>query len=264
MPEASDRAASTTTGSGSGPLALQAPAGAPSPTGLFITFEGGDSAGKSTQIRLLHAWLLAEHGVPVVDVLVTREPGGTALGQDLRELILHGDHVAPRAEALLYAADRAHHVDTLVRPHLDRGGIVLGDRYLDSSVAYQGVGRALDAEQVRALSLWAVQGLLPHRTLLLDLPPEAFAERREARSLDRLERAGLAFHTAVREEFLALAREDPDRWVVIDATRTPEKVHGAVVAAVAPLLGTVSPADPSAHADDRPDSTDSTDSEGTR
>lgn len=218
------------------PSTLHAPAGAPAASGCFITFEGGDSAGKSTQIELLREHLVGGLGLAPERVLLTREPGGTALGQELRTLILHGDHVAPRAEALLYAADRAHHVDTLVRPHLDRGGIVLGDRYLDSSVAYQGVGRALDPVQVRALSLWAVEGLLPHRTLLLDLPPEAIAERREARSLDRLERAGIAFHTAVREEFLALAREDPRRWRIIDATRSREEVHAAVVAAVDPLV----------------------------
>lgn len=219
---------------------LAAPPAAPSPRGSFVTFEGGDSAGKSTQIALLRQHLL-DSGIPAEDVLLTREPGGTALGTEIRRLILDGDHVDARAEALLYAADRAHHVATLVRPHLEAGGIVLGDRYLDSSVAYQGVGRALDPAQVRALSLWAVEGLLPHRTVLLDLPPEEISRRRTAASLDRLERAGAAFHAAVREEFLALARREPERWSVIDATLPPDEVHAAVVAALTPWPGASAP-----------------------
>ena len=119
--------------------------------GLFLTFEGGDGVGKTTQTRILAEALRAEG----VEVLVTREPGGTALGAEIRRLLLDGDHVDPRAEALLYAADRAHHVATLVRPALERGVVVVSDRYLDSSVAYQGAARSLGAEDVRSLSLWA-------------------------------------------------------------------------------------------------------------
>lgn len=216
-----------------GSPALVVPPAGPVPAGLFVTFEGGDSAGKSTQIRLLREHLTGARGIPAERVLTTREPGGTELGQQLRRLILHGDHVDPRAEALLYAADRAHHVSAVVRPHLAGGGIVLGDRYLDSSVAYQGAGRALDPSQVAALSLWATDGLLPHRTLLLDIEPSVIAERRSAASLDRLERAGSAFHEAVREQFLALAAADPGRWRVIDGSGTPEQVHADVLAALA-------------------------------
>lgn len=215
---------------------LTAPAPTPAARGLFVTFEGGDSAGKSTQIRLLREHLVKRCGLPGSAVVTTREPGGTPLGAELRQLILHGDHVAPRAEALLYAADRAHHVATVVRPHLDAGGVVLGDRYLDSSVAYQGAGRALDPAQVGALSLWATDGLLPHRTILLDIPPSVIAHRREAGSLDRLERAGKDFHEAVREQFLALAAADPARWCVIDGSGTREQVHAAILAALAPQL----------------------------
>lgn len=232
---------------------LRAPAPGPSPTGLFITFEGGDSAGKSTQIRLLREHLLQRRGLSPEAVLTTREPGGTELGVELRRLVMHGDHVAPRAEALLYAADRAHHIETLVRPHLATGGVVLGDRYLDSSIAYQGAGRALDPAQVGALSLWATDGLLPHRTLLLDIDPSVIARRRSAGSLDRLERAGSAFHEAVREQFLALAAADPQRWRVIDGAGTREQVHAQILAALEAdldaLAGTVeSPADPAAAA----------------
>lgn len=216
--------------------ALPGPATAPAEHGLFLTFEGGDAAGKSTQLRMLVEHLTAVRGIDSARVLTTREPGGTDLGRSIRELLLHGDHVDPRAEALLYAADRAHHVEQTIRPHLASGGIVLSDRYLDSSVAYQGAGRALDPAQIRALSVWATGGLLPHRTILLDLAPEALATRREAGSLDRLERAGAAFHEAVRQEFLALAAAEPERWAVVDASGTPDEVHAAVIAALAPQL----------------------------
>jgi dTMP kinase len=135
--------------------------------GLFVSLEGGDGAGKSTQARLLRDWLVAAGR----EVVLTREPGGTELGQLLRDAVLHGDHVDPRTEALLYATDRAHHVASLVRPALERGAVVVTDRYLDSSVAYQGSGRDLGAEEVEALSMWATDGLLPALTVLLDLDP---------------------------------------------------------------------------------------------
>ncbi len=134
-------------------------------TGLFVSFEGGDGAGKSTQIRMLADWLAAGGH----QVLLTFEPGDTALGVLLRNAVLHGDHVDARTEALLYAADRAHHVATVVRPALERGEVVLTDRYLDSSVAYQGVGRGLGAGEVERLSLWATQDLLPDLTVLPDI-----------------------------------------------------------------------------------------------
>ena len=137
--------------------------------GLFITFEGGDGSGKSTQQRLLVHWL-GEHGHTVVE---SREPGGTELGVELRNIILHRrGYIAPRAEALIYAADRAHNIATKVRPAIEAGSIVVQDRYLDSSIAYQGAGRVLDPAEVRGISAWATEGLLPDLTVLLDLDPE--------------------------------------------------------------------------------------------
>ena len=208
---------------------LSTASASPSETGLFVTFEGGDGGGKSTQIPLLEKWLRGE-GSPFAgaDVTVTKEPGGSPLGAQIRKLILHSDHVADRAEALLYAADRAHHVESVVRPALASGGIVIADRYLDSSVAYQGAGRALDPNDVYELSMWATEGLLPHLTFLLDVSPETLAQRREAASLDRLEREGSEFHEAVRAAFLDLARREPERWIVIDASRSVEDVHAEI------------------------------------
>lgn len=220
---------------------LRVPAPHASTRGLFISFEGGDGAGKSTQMAMLREHLVQARSVSEDLVLTTREPGGTELGEQMRSLLLHGDHVDERAEALMYAADRAHHIATVVRPHLDRGGLVLADRYLDSSIAYQGAGRSLEASQVAALSLWATEGLLPHRTILLDLPPEALDERREASSLDRLEQAGFAFHDAVRKEFLALAAAEPDRFTVIDGALPREEVHRQVVEAVGEMLDLLDP-----------------------
>ena len=197
--------------------------------GLFISFEGGDGVGKTTQIRIL-AELLKEAGV---ECEATREPGGTDLGIEIRCLLLHGDDISPRAEALLYAADRAHHVATTIRPALERGDVVLTDRYLDSSVAYQGVARSLGVDDVRDLSLWAAEGLLPDLTILLDADPAIAAHRVVGRSdPDRLEREVSAFQTALRQQFRALAEAEPDRFVVIDADRPVEAVAAAVAAAV--------------------------------
>lgn len=205
-------------------------------TGAFITLEGGDGSGKSTQTELLHAWLDA-HGHTVVR---TREPGGTELGIEIRRLVQHTEgHVAPRAEALLYAADRAQHIATLVRPALERGDVVLQDRYLDSSVAYQGAGRELDGVQIRDLSLWAADGLLPHLTILLDVDPAVGRERMAGRTdapYDRLEDTGLDFAERVRAAYLALARDEPNRIVVVDASGTPETVHASVVSHVRAML----------------------------
>lgn len=192
---------------------------------LFITLEGGDGVGKSTQQRLLAEWLRSE-GREVVE---TREPGGTALGRELRTLILHGDHVDPRAEALMFAADRAHHVATLVRPALERGAIVVQDRYLDSSVAYQGAARALDVDDVRGLSLWATQELLPDATILLDLDP---TQARVSGRPDRLEREGRAFHDAVRMRFLEMSTAEPKRWILIDGSGDPDEVHTSIRSAL--------------------------------
>lgn len=218
------------------PRGLRIPTPHPPQRGAFLSFEGGDGAGKSTQITMLREHLVTERSVAEDLVLTTREPGGTPLGAGLRDLLLHGEHVDSRAEALLYAADRAHHISTLVRPHLARGGLVLGDRYLDSSIAYQGAGRSLEPHEIAALSLWAADGLLPHRTILLDLPPDALNERRDLTRQDRLEQAGLEFHEAVRREFLGLAEAEPERFAVIDAALPREEVHAQILEAVAEVL----------------------------
>ena len=206
-------------------------------TGRFITLEGGDGAGKTTQAELLTAWL-EEHGRTVVR---TREPGGTDLGVQIRQMVLHErGHVAPRAEALLYAADRAQHVETVVRPAIARGDVVLQDRYIDSSVAYQGVARGLGAEQVRSVSEWAADGLAPDLTILLDLDVTLGRARVAAArgdTFDRLESEAAAFHESVRQAFLAMADAEPARFLVVDAAAPTDAVQDAVRRAVAPLVG---------------------------
>jgi dTMP kinase len=199
--------------------------------GLFVSLEGGDGAGKSTQARLLRDWLVAAGR----EVVLTREPGGTELGQLLRDAVLHGDHVDPRTEALLYATDRAHHVASLVRPALERGAVVVADRYLDSSVAYQGSGRDLGAEEVEALSMWATDGLLPALTVLLDLDP-VLGRSRLTGDPDRLESAGDDFHRRTRQAFLDRAAADPGRWLVLDATLPPESLADEIRARIEGLL----------------------------
>lgn len=204
-------------------------------TGLWITFEGGDGSGKTTQAALLEQWL-SDQGRTVVR---TREPGGTDVGVLIRDIVLHhrGD-IAPRAEALLYAADRAHHVATLVRPALERGDVVIQDRYLDSSVAYQGAGRVLDAGEVRDLSLWATGGALPDVTVLLDLDPAAARARLDAadKPFDRLEAEKAEFHERVRAAFLELAASEPERFLVLDASLPVEEIAAAVRDRVAGAL----------------------------
>jgi dTMP kinase len=204
-------------------------------TGLFITLEGGDGSGKSTQARLLTEWLEGQGR----NVLRTREPGGTDVGVEIREIVLHhrGD-IAPRAEALLYAADRAHHIATKVRPALAAGDIVIQDRYLDSSVAYQGAGRVLARDEVRDLSLWAAEGLLPDVTILLDLDETVARGRLDAdnKRFDRLEAEKNEFHARVRAAFLDLAAAEPDRFLVVDAAAPVETIAHAIRARVAPLL----------------------------
>jgi dTMP kinase len=206
-------------------------------TGRFITLEGGDGSGKTTQAALLTAWL-EEHGRTVVR---TREPGGTELGTRIREIVLHDrGHVAPRAEALLYAADRAQHVETVVRPAIARDEVVLQDRYIDSSVAYQGVARGLGADHVRSISQWAADGLAPDLTILLDLDVMVGRARVAAArgaTFDRLEAEAEAFHETVRRAFLDMAAVEPARFLVVDADAPAEAVQQAIRAAVAPLVG---------------------------
>lgn len=203
--------------------------------GLFITFEGGDGSGKSTQLSLLVSWL-EQLGRTVV---TTREPGGTPLGEELREIVLHSrGHITPKSEALIYAADRAHHIATKVRPAIERGDIVVQDRYLDSSVAYQGVGRDLGADEIRRVSMWATDGLLPDLTVLLDLEETLGRERLDtARTrFDRLEAEEQEFHSRVRAAYLALAEAEPERFLVLDATRAREDLAGEIRSRVATLL----------------------------
>lgn len=207
-----------------------------SPSGVWITLEGGDGSGKTTQSDLLETWLSSEGRT----VVRTREPGGSEVGNLIRDIVLHhrGD-IAPRAEALLYAADRAHHVATVVRPALARGEVVLQDRYLDSSVAYQGAGRVLDAGEIRDLSLWAAEGALPDLTVLLDLAPEAARVRLDSadKPFDRLEAEKTEFHARVRDAYLALAAAEPERFLVLDADTSPELIAGQIRARVQELLG---------------------------
>jgi dTMP kinase len=188
----------------------------PAHAGLFIALEGGEGAGKTTQARMLAIWL-REQGF---DVITTREPGATKVGMRLRALLLDTTHtgMSPRAEALMYAADRAEHVAEVISPALERGGVIITDRYTDSSLAYQGAARGLRTEDVAWLSHWATDGLVPDLTILLDLPPQAGLGRR-TRSADRLEAEPVEFHDRVRAGFLSLARQDPQRYLVLDATR---------------------------------------------
>jgi dTMP kinase len=194
---------------------------------MFATFEGIDGSGKTTQARLLQARLEAD----TVDVVATREPGGTELGEHVRELVLHGGDVTPWAEALLYAASRAQHVEEVIRPALERGAWVLCDRYLDSSVAYQGVGRGLGLERVLELNVVAVDGLLPDQTFLFLIDPALMAERLR-REHDRLEREDADFHARVDAGYRELAARFPERITVLDGTlpaeELAEEVYGAL------------------------------------
>lgn len=191
---------------------------------LFVVFEGGDGVGKTTQVDRLATFLRAAGR----EVVTTREPGGTPLGKELRQVVMHGDHVAPRAEALLYAADRAHHVASLVRPALERGAVVLQDRYLDSSIVYQGGARGL-GDEVERISRWATEDLLPDLTIVLDMDPVV---DRLDRELDRVERETGEFRALIRQAFLDLAAREPERYRVVDATGSIEDVHAQVRDAV--------------------------------
>jgi dTMP kinase len=193
----------------------------PPPPGLFIAFEGGEGTGKTTQARLIAIWL-REQGY---DVVTTHEPGATKIGMRLRALLLDTAHagMSPQAEALMYAADRAEHVSSVIAPALARGAIVITDRYTDSSLAYQGTGRGLRTDEIARLNRWATGGRVPDLTVLLDMPPEAGLGRR-ARSADRLEAEPREFHERVRSGFLALARADPGRYLIIDATLPVDEI----------------------------------------
>ena len=200
--------------------------------GMFIALEGGEGAGKSTQAKLLGQWL-TDMGH---DVVLTREPGGTTVGAALRAILLDHDTgaLSPRAEALVYAADRAEHVEALIQPALAAGSVVVTDRYVDSTLAYQGAGRSLGATELEQLAQIATGGLRPHLTVVLDIDPVDGLGR--AGDHDRIEAEPLDFHQRVREQFLALAAADPDRYVVVSAIEAPDAIHAAIRAAVEPLL----------------------------
>jgi dTMP kinase len=201
--------------------------------GIFIAFEGGEGSGKSTQSKLLKKWL-EEEGE---EVLLSREPGGTELGKDLRRILL--DHstgeISPRAEALLYAADRAHHVFSKIRPALDRGEVVITDRYFDSSIAYQGAGRVLVPGEVARISRWATESLFPTLTILIDQPAEIGLSR--LKSKDRLEIEPIDFHERIRQEFLQLTLLDPERYLVVDGRQSIEEIHNEIITRVGEITG---------------------------
>ncbi|KFG74869.1 dTMP kinase [Streptomyces mutabilis] len=201
------------------------PVPAPAANGFFIALEGGDGAGKSTQAEALAEWIRGKGH----EVVLTREPGATPVGKRLRSILLDVSSagLSHRAEALLYAADRAEHVDTVVRPALERGAVVISDRYIDSSVAYQGAGRDLSPTEIARINRWATDGLVPHLTVLLDVSPEA-ARERFTEAPDRLESEPAEFHARVRSGFLALAAADPGRYLVVDAGQEPEAVTTVV------------------------------------
>lgn len=196
--------------------------------GLFIAFEGGEGGGKSTQSSRL-AQRLRDIGHKVT---LTREPGGTTLGGQLRELLLHGEHVDPRAEALMFAADRAQHCATLIEPALADGHAVITDRFMDSSIAYQHAGRGLAVGTIRSLSMFASDQLVPDLTIVLDVDPSTAAARKATDRPDRMESAGEAFHAAVRACFLDLAASEPDRYLVLDAGMGRCSIHDEIWAAV--------------------------------
>lgn len=201
---------------------------------FFITFEGGEGCGKSSHIKALEEYLKAA----ALHVLVTREPGGTPLGERIRELLLNakeGSNMSARAELLLFEAARAQHVDEVIKPALDKGQIVLCDRFYDSTSAYQGAARKLSKDSVETLNNFAVAGLVPHLTILLDVPPElglARAKARDGGNTDRMGAQKLAFYQDVRAAFLNLAKENSDRFVVIDSSGDKEKNFEKILNAV--------------------------------
>ena len=204
--------------------------GAPA-QGIFIAFEGGEGIGKSTQSELLKQWLEQEGE----SVVLSREPGGTDLGKEIRHILLshHTGEISPRAEALLYAADRAHHVFSVIRPALANGQVVISDRYFDSSIAYQGAGRVLEPGEVARISRWATESLFPTLTIIIDLPAEIGLGR--LKSKDRLESQPIAFHERVRQEFLQLAAVDPERYFIVNGNQSIDDIHTAIISRVSQI-----------------------------
>lgn len=204
--------------------------GAPT-QGVFIVFEGGEGIGKTTQAKLLKAWLEQEGE----SVVLSREPGGSDLGIEIRKILLSHStgEISPRAEALLYAADRAHHVHSVIRPALSRGEVVISDRYFDSSIAYQGAGRVLEPGEVARISRWATESLFPTLTIIIDLPAEIGLGR--LKSKDRLEAQPLVFHERVRQEFLQLALLDPERYFIVDGSKSIEDIHSDIITRVSEI-----------------------------
>jgi dTMP kinase len=204
--------------------------GAPA-KGIFIALEGGEGIGKSTQSKLLKEWLEQEGET----VVLSREPGGSDLGIEIRKILLSHStgEISPRAEALLYAADRAHHVHAVIRPALAQGDVVISDRYFDSSIAYQGAGRVLEPGEVARISRWATESLFPTLTIIIDLPPQVGLAR--LKSKDRLEAQPIDFHERVRQEFLQLAALDPERYVIIDGNQSIEETHTAIISKVSEI-----------------------------
>ncbi len=204
--------------------------GAPT-QGIFIAFEGGEGIGKSTQSQLLKQWLEQEGE----SVVLSREPGGTDLGIEIRRILLSHStgEISPRAEALLYAADRAHHVFSVIRPALANGQVVISDRYFDSSIAYQGAGRVLEPGEVARISRWATESLFPTLTIIIDLPAEIGLGR--LKSKDRLESQPIAFHERVRQEFLQLAAVDPERYFIVDGNQSIVDIHTAIISRVSEI-----------------------------
>jgi dTMP kinase len=203
-----------------------------SDSGLFLCFEGGEGAGKSTQAGLLRDWLVDRGD----DVLLTFEPGDTTVGRDIRRIVLDPatGHLADRTEALLYAADKAEHVEKVVRPALATGAVVITDRYVDTSLAYQGTGRGIDAAELEHVLRWATGDLRPHLTVLLDVEPAAGLGRFEER--DRIEAESLEFHQRARDGFLALAAANPDHYLVLDARADKDRIAADIRSRVEGLL----------------------------
>jgi dTMP kinase len=207
---------------------------------MFVTFEGPEGSGKTTQVALLAAWL-RELGK---DVLTTREPGGTAIGDRIRSILLDPEctEMAAEAEVLLFSAARAQHVAQIIRPHLARGGVVVCDRFADSTMAYQGYGRGLDLAMLRGITAFATGSLAPDLTVYLDIDVETGLRRKQLDSgtgdaWNRMEAETLAYHRRVREGYLAMADEQPARWLIVNADRPPDAVQQAVRLRVLATLG---------------------------
>ena len=196
----------------------------PNHPGFFVVFEGGDGAGKSTQVKQLTEKLIKLNET----VVLTREPGGTELGKKIREILLDQNEfeVSPRMEALLFAADRSINMSQIIKPALEKGNVVIADRHIDSSIAYQGVGRGLGAQTIEEISRWAVQGIVPDLTVLLDVDANTGQSRLQTK--DRLDRESTDFHTKVNQAFRDLAKAYPDRYIVIDAAKPVEEISDLV------------------------------------